>query len=64
MEQLPTTRYLNLELAWPGFRLDRLEIGAGGELRLAQLPHLAPAESPDPSAAAGLSGPAGVGIDS
>jgi phage tail-like protein len=64
MDSLPTTRYLNLELAWPDFQLDRLEIGDDGEMRLAQLPHLEPGESPDPSAAAGLSGPAGVGVDS
>ena len=64
METIPTGQYLNLELAWPRFQLDRLEIGPEGELRLAELPHLEPGDSPDPSVAAGLSGPAGVGVDS
>ncbi|MGE3614920.1 MAG: phage tail protein [Gemmatimonadales bacterium] len=64
MDPLPTSRFLNLELAWPRFRLDRLEFGPEGELRLAGLPHLAPGEAVDPATAAGLTGPAGVGVDS
>ena len=64
MNTLPTARYLNLELEWPRFQLDRLEIGPQGELRLAELPHLAPGESVDPAVSAGLTGPAGVGVDS
>ncbi|HKP29502.1 MAG TPA: phage tail protein [Gemmatimonadales bacterium] len=64
MDMLPTARFLNLELAWPRFQLDRLEIGPEGELRLAQLPHLDAGESVDPAVSAGLTGPAGVGVDS
>jgi hypothetical protein len=64
MDGLPTTRYLNLELAWPGFQLDRLEIGSAGELRLARLPHFAPGESSSPGDDRSLGGPAGLGVDS
>ena len=64
MTELPTARYLNLELRWPDVQLDRLEVGAEGELRLAELPHLAPGETSGPEAAGGLRGPAGVGVDS
>ncbi len=61
MNGLPTSRNLNLELSWPRFQLDRLEIGPAGELRLAQLPHLAPGDGAAPGA---LTGPAGIGVDS
>jgi phage tail-like protein len=64
MADLPTARYLNLEMGWPHFQLDRLEVGPDGELRLAQLPHLGPGESVAPEVGAGLQGPAGVGVDS
>ena len=40
METIPTGQYLNLELAWPRFQLDRLEIGPEGQLRLAELPQV------------------------
>jgi phage tail-like protein len=63
LDSLPTYRYLNLENHWPGFRLQRLEVGADGALRLAALPAFMADTSNAAAIAPLLRGPAGIGVD-
>ncbi len=61
---LPTYRYLNLESSWPGFQLERLQVGADGVLQLAELPMFTGDMTGAPADIAPLlQGPAGVGVD-
>ncbi|HEY3228428.1 MAG TPA: NHL repeat-containing protein, partial [Roseiflexaceae bacterium] len=58
----PGFRYLNLENAWPDFTLHGLVRRADGAITLAQVP-LAEEVIGSAGAVAGLTGPAGIGVD-
>ncbi len=63
MHEMPTFRYLNLELAWPLVELDGLVICPTGELSLAPLPDLSASVGEPLPPLSGFEGPAGIGAD-